>query len=245
MKAILLAAGRGIRMMPLTETCPKPLLKVRGRPLIVWHIVNLVKAGITDIVINHAYLGSMFEQTLGDGSRFGARISYSPETTALETAGGIANALHLLGDEPFLAIAADIYCPHFDFSVCKNTLEDNDMWGNPHPKDKRDVAWLYMVKNPAHNPDGDFAVNLIGLSKQGEPRSTFTGIGIYRPEMFVSITPGETARLRELFDDLADRGQLGGEVVSCAWTDVGTPERFAELNAPLHTQPFHSQTQPS
>ena len=220
-------------MMPLTEHCPKPLLKVRGRPLIVWHILNLVKAGITELVINHAYLGDMIEQALGDGSQFGAKISYSREQTALETAGGIANALRLLGDAPFVAVAADIYCPHFDYAQCLNTLEDKDMWGNPHPKDKRDIAWLYMVKNPAHHPEGDFAVHLLGLSNQGEPRYTFSGIGVYRAEMFAGIAPGESARLRELFQDLADRGQLGGEVMSCAWTDVGTPERFAELNAPL------------
>jgi len=130
MKALLLAAGRGERMRPLSDTCPKPLLKVRGRPLIVWHILNLVKAGITEIVINHAHLGEMIEQTLGDGSQFGAKIMYSAESTALETAGGIAHALPLLGDEPFIVVSADIYIPHFDFTVCLNTLEDNDMWAS-------------------------------------------------------------------------------------------------------------------
>ena len=115
MKAMIFAAGRGERMRPLTDTCPKPLLQVRGRPLIVWHILNLVKAGITEIVINHAHLGDMIEQTLGDGSQFGARLMYSPEQTALETAGGIATARHLLGEEPFVAISGDIYCPYFDF----------------------------------------------------------------------------------------------------------------------------------
>jgi len=179
MKAMLLAAGRGTRMMPLTENCPKPLLKVRGRPLIVWHILNLVKAGITEIVINHAYLGDMIEQTLGDGSQFGASISYSAETEALETAGGIANALHLLGEHSFVAIAADIYCPHFDFSECLNTLEDNDPWGNPLAEQERDIAWLYMVKNPSFHPTGDFALTLMGLSNEGSPRHTFANIGVY------------------------------------------------------------------
>ncbi len=235
MKAMILAAGRGERMMPLTEHCPKPLLKVRGRPLIVWHILNLVKAGITDIVINHAWLGDMIENTLGDGSQFGARLQYSPEASALETAGGIAQALPLLGDAPFVALAADIYCPHFNFSQCLNTLEDNDMWGNPHPHDKRDIAWLYMTANPPHHPQGDFAINLMGLSNQGEPRCTFTGIGVYRPEMFASITPGESAKLVTLFHHYAGRNQLGGEMIACAWTDVGTPQRLAELNAPLST----------
>lgn len=234
MKAMLLAAGRGARMMPLTADCPKPLLKVRGRPLIVWHILNLVKAGVTEIVINHAYLGEMIETTLGDGSQFGARLSYSAELEALETAGGIAKALPILGDAPFIAVAADIYCPHFDFTACLNTLEDCDMWGNPHPLDQRDIAWLYMVKNPPHHPQGDFAVSLMGLANAqanpAAPRSTFSGIGVYRPEMFASIKPGSSAKLVSLFHHYADRGQLGGELIGCAWTDVGTPERLAELN---------------
>ncbi len=238
MKAILLAAGRGQRMMPLTADCPKPLLKVRGRPLIVWHILNLVKAGVTEIVINHAWLGNLIEQTLGDGSQFDARIAYSPEKEALETAGGIANALHLLGDQPFIAVSADIYCPHFDFSHCLSTLEDNDMWGNPHPADRRDLAWLYMVKNPQHHPQGDFAVHLTGMSNQGEPRYTYSGIGVYRPELFDAITPGESAKLVTLLRQCADRHQLGGEVISGIWADVGTPERLAELNTPLRSKPL-------
>ncbi|MES2070344.1 MAG: nucleotidyltransferase family protein [Pseudomonadota bacterium] len=233
MKAMLLAAGRGERMRPLTDTCPKPLLKVRGRPLIVWHILNLVKAGITEIVINHAHLGHMIEEALGDGARFGAQLSYSPETVALETAGGIANALHLLGDEPFVVVSADIYIPHFNFEDCKNTLEDKDMWGNPHPLDKRDIAWLYMVKNPSFHPEGDFAMNLMGLSNQGQPRYTFGNIGVYRPEMFQAVTPGEHAKLGPLLREYADRGQLGGELYSGIWHNLGTPEQLAQLNAPL------------
>lgn len=217
-------------MMPLTEHCPKPLLKVRGRPLIVWHILNLVKAGITDIVINHAWLGSMIENTLGDGSQFGAKIQYSPEGEALETAGGIANARHLLGDQPFLAISADIYCPHFDYAQCLNVLEDNDVWGKPLPKEKRDMAWLYMVKNPTHHPEGDFAMNLFSLSVAGEPKYTFANIGVYRPEMFDSIMPGESAKLVTLFHHYANLGQLGGELINCAWINVGTPEQLNELN---------------
>ena len=116
MKAMIFAAGRGERLRPLTDHIPKPLLEVRNRPLIVWHILNLVRAGITDIVINHAYLGHMIEEALGDGSRFGAQIVYSAEGEALETAGGVAKARHLIGEDRFVGIAADIYCPHFDFS---------------------------------------------------------------------------------------------------------------------------------
>lgn len=233
MKAMIFAAGRGERMRPLTDTCPKPLLKVRGRPLIVWHIVNLVRAGITDIVINHAHLGRMIEDTLGDGSQFGARIAYSAEGTALETAGGIAKARHLLGDAPFIAVAADIYCPYFDFEQAKNTLEEKDALGNPIPVEQRDIGWLYLVKNPAHNPKGDFALNSFSIANQGEPRYTFSGIGVYRPEMFDALTPGQSAPIAPILRSYAARGRIGGEVFRGDWTDVGTAERLAQLNAPL------------
>jgi N-acetyl-alpha-D-muramate 1-phosphate uridylyltransferase len=233
MKAMLFAAGRGERMRPLTDSCPKPLLKVRGRPLIVWHILNLVRANITEIVINHAHLGHMLEEELGDGARFGARIAYSPEGTALETAGGIAKARHLLGDEAFVAVAADIYCPHFDFEQVKDVLVDTDVWGNPHAPENRDVAWLYLVKNPAHNPKGDFALHNFSIANEGEARHTFSGIGVYRPQMFDAITPGDSAKLAPLLREYAARGQVGGEIYRGDWTDVGTPERLAQLNAPL------------
>ena len=140
MKAMIFAAGRGERMRPLTDTCPKPLLKVRGRPLITWHVLNLVRAGITEIVINHAHLGHMIEEELGDGSKYGARIAYSREETALETAGGIANALHLLGDQPFVAVSGDIYCPYFDFEQVKDVLAEKDALGNPYPAHQRDAC---------------------------------------------------------------------------------------------------------
>jgi MurNAc alpha-1-phosphate uridylyltransferase len=230
MKAMIFAAGRGERMRPLTDDCPKPLLKVRGRPLIVWHILNLVRAGITEIVINHAHLGHMIEEALGDGSKFGAHLVYSAESTALETAGGVAKARHLLGDAPFVAIAADIYCPHFDFEQVKHALEDNDMWGNPHPLDKRDVAWLYLVKNPAHHTKGDFALNSFSVGNEGEPRFTFSGIGVYRTEMFDSIEPGQSAQIAPILREYATRGQVGGDLYRGSWTDVGTPQRLALLN---------------
>lgn len=233
MKAMLLAAGRGERMRPLTDSTPKPLLKVRGRPLIVWHILNLVKAGITEIVINHAYLGQQIEDTLGDGSQFGASINYSRETEALETAGGIATALPLLGDEPFVLVSADIYIPHFDFRECLNTLEDEDPWGNPLPEDERDLAWLYMVKNPDFHPQGDFALNLMGLSNEGEPRYTFANIGVYRPEMFRRIPAGSYAKLGPLLRELIDQGRIGGELYRGDWHNVGTPEQLARLNQPF------------
>lgn len=238
MKAMILAAGRGERMRPLTDTCPKPLLKVRGRPLIVWHILNLVKAGITEIIINHAHLGQMIVDTLGDGSQYGAKLTYSAEETALETAGGIAKALPLLSDgtEPFIVVSGDIYIPHFNFAECLNTLEDKDMWGNPHPLDQRDVAWLYMVKNPEFHPQGDFSLSLMGLKnevREDMQRLTFGNIGVYRPEMFAGIQAGAYAKLAPILRDYADRGQLGGELYRGEWHNVGTPEQLAALNSPL------------
>ena len=233
MKAMLLAAGRGERMRPLTDSCPKPLLKVRGRSLIVWHILNLVKAGIHDIVINHAHLGAMLEDSLGDGSQFGARLQYSPETTALETAGGIAQALPLLGNAAFLVVSADIYIPHFDFRECLNTLEENDPWGMPLAAEARDLAWLYMVKNPTFHPHGDFALTLMGLSNHTDNRHTFANIGVYRPELFASIEAGSHAKLGPLLTQQVESGRIGGELYRGIWHNVGTPEQLAALNAPL------------
>lgn len=214
----------------LTDTLPKPLLQVRGRPLIVWHILNLVRAGITEIVINHAYLGHMIEAAIGDGSRFGAKVTYSSENAALETAGGIAYARHLLGEAPFVAVASDIYCPHFDFSQVKTVLQDDDVWGRPLSAEKKDMAWLYLVRNPAHNENGDFALNLFTLSNTGSPRFTFSGIGVYRMEMFNALKSGEKAPLGALLRTFAERGLVGGEVYRGDWTDVGTSERLNSVN---------------
>jgi len=235
MKAMIFAAGRGERMRPLTDNCPKPLLTVHGRPLIVWHIVNLVRAGITDIVINHAHLGHMIEQALGDGSRYGAKLAYSAEGDALETAGGIAKARHLLGGEPFVAIAGDIYCPHFDFEQVKSVLVDHDVWGKPYAPDARDIAWLYLVKNPPHHLQGNFRLSSFAISNEGEPRYTFSGIGVYRPEMFDHLHAGDKASLAPILRQYAAQGRIGGEVYTGHWTDVGTPERLAQLNAPFTT----------
>jgi MurNAc alpha-1-phosphate uridylyltransferase len=233
MKAMIFAAGRGERMRPLTDSCPKPLLTVRGRPLIVWHILNLVRAGITEIVINHAHLGQMLEEALGDGSQFGAQIVYSAEGSALETAGGIAHARHLLGTAPFVAIAGDIYCPHFDFSQVKDVLEEEDLWGNRYPADQRDLGWLYLVKNPAHHPEGDFTLQNFSLANEGQPRYTFSGIGVYRPELFDAVVAGDSAKLAPILRTFADQRRIGGELYRGDWTDVGTIERLEQLNAPL------------
>jgi N-acetyl-alpha-D-muramate 1-phosphate uridylyltransferase len=233
MKAMIFAAGRGERMRPLTDACPKPLLKVRGRPLITWHVLNLVRAGITEIVINHAHLGHMIEEELGDGSKYGAQIVYSPEAAPLETAGGIANALHLLGDEPFLAVSGDIYAPYFDFEQVKDVLKDADALGNPYPKDQRDIAWFYLTPNPWHNPNGDFGLDMYTLTNEGPPKWNFAGIGVYRPEMFDGITPGEFAKFTPLMRKYVGLGRVGGEVYDGPWVNVGTVEQLEELNAPL------------
>ncbi|MEW6370812.1 MAG: N-acetylmuramate alpha-1-phosphate uridylyltransferase MurU [Pseudomonadota bacterium] len=233
MKAMIFAAGRGERMRPLTDTCPKPLLKVRGRPLITWHILNLVRAGITDIVINHSHLGHMIEEELGDGSRYGARIVYSHEPTPLETAGGIVNALHLLGDEPFLAVSGDIYAPYFDFSQALDALPDTDMIGQPIPPEKRDIAWLYLTPNPWHNLEGDFGLDMYTLSNEGDPKWNFAGIGVYRPEMFEGIQAGEFLKFGPLMRKFIDLKRVGGEIYNGPWVNVGTVRQLEELNAPL------------
>lgn len=230
MKAMIFAAGRGERMRPLTDTCPKTLLKVRGRPLIVWHILNLVRAGITDIVINLGHLGQMIEDALGDGSQYGATIRYTYEAPALETAGAVAHARHLLGEEPFVAVSGDIYIPYFDFAQVKDVLAGQDALGNPYPADERDIAWLYLVDNPPFHPEGDFGLTLYSLSNEGTPRWTFGNIGVYRMEMFDGITPGTHAKLGPLIRSYAARGRVGGEVYGGAWANLGTPEQLAELN---------------
>jgi len=232
MKAMIFAAGRGERMRPLTDSCPKPLLKVRGRPLITWHVLNLVRAGITEIVINHSHLGHMIEEELGDGSKFGARIAYSHEPTPLETAGGIANALHLLGDEPFLAVSGDIYAPYFDFSQAREALPDLDMVGQPIPLDKRDIAWLYLTPNPWHNPNGDFGLDMYTLANEGDPKWNFAGIGVYRPEMFDGIRAGEFLKFGPLMRKFIEQKRVGGELYHGPWVNVGTVEQLEELNAP-------------
>jgi MurNAc alpha-1-phosphate uridylyltransferase len=233
---MILAAGRGERMRPLTDTCPKPLLKVRGRPLITWHVLNLVRAGITEIVINHSHLGHMIEDELGDGSKHGARIVYSHEPTPLEFVGGVANALPLLGDEPFLTVSGDIYAPYFDFSAALDALKDEDVLGNPYPNDVRDIAWFWLAPNPWHNPEGDFALDMYTVANEGTPKWNYAGIGVYRPEVFDGIKPGEHAKFGPLMRKFVAQGRVGGEVYHGQWVNVGTVGQLEELNAPLNAR---------
>jgi MurNAc alpha-1-phosphate uridylyltransferase len=220
MKAMILAAGRGVRMRPLTDTRPKPLLAVGGKPLIVWQLERLARAGITEAVINHAHLGQMIETELGDGSRFGLAIRYSPEPEALETAGGIALALPLLGAAPFLVINADIYCD-YDFAALTGLdLQDR-------------LAHLVLVDNPAQHPRGDFALQGGLVRETGEHLLTFGGIGVYAPRLFGGIPHQGKVPLAPLLRKAMAADRVSGEHFRGRWHDIGTAERLQALDAEL------------
>ncbi len=216
MKAMILAAGRGERMRPLTDHTPKPLLEAAGKPLIEYTIEALVAAGVTDIVINLAHLGDQLKTYLGDGSQYQAHIQYSNEgETGLETAGGIKNALPLLGDSPFLVINGDIYC---DFPL--QTLVNKSF----------DLAHLVLANNPKHNPKGDFSLQAQAtLTPEGEEKLTFSGIGIYHPDLFAEIKPGKSA-LAPLLKKAMQNQRISGEHYAGFWMDIGTPERLEDLS---------------
>ena len=224
MKAMILAAGRGERMRPLTDRSPKPLLPVGGQPLIVWHIRRLAAAGLREIVINHAWLGEQIEQTLGDGARYGVHIAYSREGTGLETAGGIATALPLLGDAPFMVINGDILTDA-DLPTlidCAGRLDGVEQ-----------LAHLLLVANPAHHPQGDFGLCADGRlspdTAHGTPL-TFSGIGLYHPALFADTPAGKPAPLAPLLRAAMARGQISGRRHDGLWLDVGTAERLAEAD---------------
>lgn len=217
---MILAAGRGERMRPLTDTLPKPLLAVGGKPLIVWTIERLAGAGFRDIVVNHAHLGAVLEAALGDGARHGVRIAYSREGEALETAGGIAKALPLLGDAPFVVVNGDIYCELDPAPLAGVLGNDAD-------------AHLVMVENPPQHPRGDFALSGGRIANTGAELLTFAGIGVYRPALFRHIVPGARAPLAPILRAAADAGRASGERFAGRWVDVGTPERLAALDAAL------------
>ena len=221
---MILAAGRGERMRPLTDTTPKPLLKAGGKPLIVWHIENLVHAGYEEIVINHAHLGWMIESALGDGARFGARLTYSPEMEALETAGGIANALHLFGHAPFVVVNGDIWC-EYDFAWLRSVA------GSLEAQER--LAHIVLAPNPPHHAAGDFALEGDTVTAANDHKLTFTGIGVYSPEMFFDIPRGNKAALAPLLRAAIAKEQLGGERHAGRWFDIGTPARLAEIDAQL------------
>ena len=229
MKAMILAAGRGERMRPLTDALPKPLLEVGGKPLIVWHLIRLANAGIHEIVINHAWLGEKIETTLGNGSQFGVSIQYSAESTALETAGGIATSLPKLGNEPFLVLNGDIWCD-WDLGLAARAasrLQQSDA-----------LAWLVMVPNPLHHPLGDFTLGLDDHLTDHTDQArqlTFSGIGVYQPALFARTPRGQPANLAPLLRLAMRHRQVGGERYDGPWMDIGTPDRLNELDLALRT----------
>lgn len=212
---MILAAGRGERMRPLTDTTPKPLLKVGGKPIIHYQIESLARAGIRRLVINHSYLGADIEKQLGDGGRWGVSIQYSPEPgTALETGGGIHNALGLLGEGPFLVINGDVWT---DYDLARI--------GCPAGK----LAHLILVDNPAHNREGDFSLQNGSISSDPGARLTFSGIGVYRAELFDDCEGGAFP-LAPLLRTAAADGKVSGERFHGKWIDLGTPLRLKELD---------------
>ena len=230
MRALIFAAGKGERMRPLTEHTPKPLLPVGGKPLIAWHLEKLAAIGITDVVINTAWLAECFEPALGNGERWGVHLHYSYEgAEPLETGGGMQHALPTLGDGPFIAVNGDIWSD-FDFSRL--------------PREPAGAAHLVLVDNPEHNPRGDFSLDAGTVHSDGSNRLTFSGIGVYRPSLLanwrdiigtvagVELSPPRF-KLAPLLRAAMHAGQVSGEHHRGAWTDVGTPERLAALDQTL------------
>ncbi|MCD4668355.1 MAG: nucleotidyltransferase family protein [Sulfurimonas sp.] len=216
MKAMILAAGRGERMRPLTDTLPKPLLEVGAKPLIVWHLEKLLACGFKDIVINIAHLGYKIPELLGDGSKYGVNITYSDEqeSGALESAGGIKKALSLLGDETFLVVNGDVFCDYgFD--------------SNLDLKDK--LAHLILVQNPEHNPNGDFGLDNALVLNESEEKYTFSGIGYYNPKLFESLACGKSG-LASLLRVEINNKKISGSLYHSYWHDIGTPQRLEDIN---------------
>ncbi|MEM0548840.1 MULTISPECIES: N-acetylmuramate alpha-1-phosphate uridylyltransferase MurU [Aeromonas] len=217
MKAMILAAGRGERMRPLTDLLPKPLLAVGGKPLIVHHIEKLKAAGVTELVINHAWLGHKLVETLGDGSALGVTIRWSAEESALETAGGIIQALPLLGDEPFLVINGDTWLDLDYRSLVELSLGEN-------------LAHLWLAPNPPQHPAGDFALQ--DGKVVDTPAFTFSGVGLYRPAAFAGL-PAGARKLAPLLREWMAQGLVGGSLLAGEWRDIGTVDRLRELDEQL------------
>ena len=226
MKAMILAAGRGERMRPLTDSTPKPLLQINGKAIIEYHLEALAKAGIHDVIINHAWLGDKIEASLGDGSRFDLQITYSKEGEAgLETGGGILNALPLLGDDYFIIVNGDIWTDYaFDsFDGARETFAGNK-------------AHLILIDNPAHHPEGDFFLDngklfsdAASITGSNAKKLTYSGMGVYHPSLFDACEPGKFP-LAPLLREAMAKGEVSGEYYPGVWSDVGTIERLAELN---------------
>lgn len=218
---MILAAGRGERMRPLTDRLPKPLLEAGGKALIEYHVEALARAGVRDLVINHARFGEMIEQRLGHGERYGVRIRYSAEgEEPLETGGGIFRALSLLGDQPFIVVNADVWID-LDFSTLGIGADDE--------------AHLLLVPNPEHNPGGDFGLHDQRLDLNETNRYTYSGVGTYRSSLFSECAMGRFP-LAPVIRAAARRGRVGANLFSGQWCDVGTPERLSQVDAVLKGQ---------
>jgi N-acetyl-alpha-D-muramate 1-phosphate uridylyltransferase len=223
MKAMLLAAGRGERMRPLTDSVPKPLLNVAGQPLIAYHLQALARAGVTDVVINLSWLGAQISAALGDGSRYGLRIAYSEEgSPPLETGGGIFKALPLLGPGPFLVVNGDVFT---DMDFAAPTLVHLGAGA---------LARLVMVPNPEHHPGGDLHLDSGQIVAAGGERLTYSGVGMFHPDLFAGSQPGRFPLL-PLLQRAREAGRLEGVLHRGLWLDVGTPQRWAQLAALLAT----------
>jgi MurNAc alpha-1-phosphate uridylyltransferase len=223
--ALILAAGRGERLRPLTDARPKPLLEVGGRTLVEWQVERIVRGGFTDLVVNHAHLGAMIEAVLGDGKRFGARIRYSPESPALETAGGIAKALHLLPRAPFLVVSSDIYT-EFDYATLQPVIRR--IGADP----VQCTAHLVLVDNPPWHSAGDMGLAGSIVRRDG-PRLTYGNIGVFHPGMFEGIAPGTWLRLFPWAYRFVEEGRVSGERYAGEWDNIGTAGQLADLDRRL------------
>ena len=232
-RALILAAGRGERMRPLTDTVPKPLLTVGGRALIEWQVERLVAGGFTDLVVNHSHLGHMIEASLGDGRRFGAAIRYSHEPRALETAGGVVQALPLLGGEPFAVVSADI---HTDFDYA--TLQPRIASITHAPE--RQAAHFVLVDNPDFHPGGDMALAGELVAREGA-RLTYGNIAVFHPGPFHDLASGMPLKLFPWAYRLVEQGRVTGERYAGSWDNVGTPDQLAALDRRL-SQPTRQET---
>lgn len=221
MKAMLLAAGRGERMRPLTDSVPKPLLEAGGKPLLAWHLERLAAAGFREVVINVSWLGEQIVERFGDGASYGLDIEWSRESPApLETAGGIAVALPLLGEAPFLLVNSDVFSD-FDFSRLRQVSMS------------RELAHLVLVPNPDHHPRGDFSLTDGSVGEAVAPRYTYAGIAVLSPRIVKGVAPGATAPLGPLLHQAAAEGRARGELHAGFWCDVGTPLRLSALDTKL------------
>jgi MurNAc alpha-1-phosphate uridylyltransferase len=220
MKAMILAAGRGERLRPLTDRVPKPLIEAGGKPLIGWHLERLAAAGCREVVVNVSHLGEKLVERLGDGAGYGLRIAFSRETQPLETAGGMAMARALLGPQPFLVVNGDVYC-EVDFAqLLGASLGER-------------LAHLVLVPNPAHHPAGDFTLDGGKVGNAPSPRYTYAGVAVIAPQLFAGVQAGRQAQLAPLLRAAAEERRVSGELFEGTWLDVGTVERLAALEAYL------------